>query len=129
MSKDSDNIYDKGMAVRRAVLGAEHVDRANANKTDFTAGFQRFITSYAWGEVWGDDTLDRKTRSLMTLVMLTVLGHHEEFKMHLRAALRNGVSVEEIRAALMQAAIYGGVPCANQAFALAQEILKQENLL
>lgn len=122
-------IYDKGDKNRREVLGDAHVDRANAKATAFTAPFQDFVTRTAWGEVWGDETLPRKTRSLLNLVMLTSLGQWEEFALHLRGALRNGVSMEEVRAALMQTAVYAGVPAANHAFKLAQEILEEEGVL
>lgn len=114
-----------GMGVRREVLGAEHVDRAEANKTDFTAGFQDFITRYAWGEIWTSTGLDRRTRSCMVLTALTALGHWEELAMHVRAALRNGLTPDEIREVFMQAAVYCGVPAANRAFAIAQPILAE----
>jgi len=122
-------IYDKGIKIRRAVLSDEHVDRANTKITPFTEQFQDFITRNAWGEIWGDETLPRKTRSLLTLAMLASLGHWEELGMHVRAALRNGVSMEEMRATFMQTAIYAGVPAANHAFGIAQEILKEEGVL
>lgn len=125
----TDDTFDKGMAIRREVLGDDHVNRADASKTEFTQGFQEFITNYAWGEIWGDDTLDRKTRSLLTLAMLASLGHWGEFEMHVRAALRNEVSVDQLRAALMQVGIYAGVPTANHAFALAQKVLKEEGAI
>ncbi|MCX4533016.1 3-oxoadipate enol-lactonase [Streptomyces sp. NBC_00841] len=111
-----------GMAVRRAVLGDAHVDRATARTTAFTARFQDFITRYAWGEIWTDDCLDRRTRSCITLTALVAHGHHDELAMHVRAALTNGLSREEIGAVLLQSAVYCGVPAANSAFAVAQRV-------
>jgi len=118
--------YDAGMAVRREVLGADHVDRAEADKTDLTADFQAFITRYAWGEVWTRPGLDRRTRSVITLTALIAHGHWEELEMHLRAALRNGLSGDEIAEVILQTAVYCGVPAANHAFAIAQGVLNQE---
>jgi 4-carboxymuconolactone decarboxylase len=118
--------YDAGMAVRREVLGADHVDRAEAGKTDLTADFQAFITSYAWGEVWTRPGLDRRTRSVVTLTALIAHGHWEELEMHLRAALRNGLTGDEIAEVILQTAVYCGVPAANHAFAIAQGVLNQE---
>jgi 4-carboxymuconolactone decarboxylase len=112
-----------GLRVRRAVLGDEHVDRAEARTTEFTADFQDLITRYAWGEIWTRPGLDRGTRSCITLAMLATLGHHDEFTMHLRAALRNGLTPAEIKEVLLQVAIYAGVPVANRAFAIAQDVL------
>jgi 3-oxoadipate enol-lactonase/4-carboxymuconolactone decarboxylase len=114
---------DDGMKVRREVLGDEHVDRAIAGTTDFTRDFQDLITRYAWGEIWSRPGLDRRTRSAITLTALTALGHHDELAMHVRAALRNGLTSDEIKEVLLQAAIYCGVPAANRAFAIAQEVL------
>jgi 4-carboxymuconolactone decarboxylase len=118
--------YDAGMAVRREVLGADHVDRAEAGKTDLTADFQAFITSYAWGEVWTRPGLDRRTRSVVTLTALIAHGHWEELEMHLRAALRNGLTGDEIAEVILQTAVYCGVPAANHAFAIAQGVLNEE---
>ena len=118
--------YDRGMVVRRQVLGDAHVDRAAARMDDFTEDFQRLITRYAWGEIWTRDGLDRRTRSCITLAMLATLGHHEELAMHVRAALRNGLSADEIKEVLLQVAIYAGVPAANAAFAVAQRTLGEE---
>lgn len=115
--------YDRGMQVRREVLGDEHVDAAAARTTDFTADFQDLITRYAWGEVWTRPGLDRKTRSCITLTALVAQGHLEELKMHVRAALRNGLTEEDIKEVLLQSAIYCGVPAANAAFAAAQSVL------
>jgi 4-carboxymuconolactone decarboxylase len=117
---------DEGMKTRREVLGDEHVDRAIAGKTAFTADFQDLITRYAWGEIWSRPGLDRRTRSAITLTALTALGHHHELAMHVRAALRNGLTPDEIKEVLLQAAIYCGVPAANRAFAIAQEVLADE---
>ncbi|MEW2623281.1 3-oxoadipate enol-lactonase [Streptomyces sp. NPDC048106] len=111
-----------GTAVRRAVLGDAHVDRADARTTPFTARFQDFITRYAWGEIWTDDCLDRRTRSCITLTALVARGHHDELALHVRAALTNGLSQEEIGAVLLQSAVYCGVPAANSAFAVAQRV-------
>lgn len=116
----------EGMRARREVLGDEHVDRALAGTTPFTADFQDLITRYAWGEIWTRPGLDRRMRSAITLTALTALGHHHELAMHVRAALRNGLTPEEIKEVLLQAAIYCGVPAANRAFAVAQEVLAEE---
>jgi 4-carboxymuconolactone decarboxylase len=118
--------YVDGMAVRRAVLGDDHVDRAVANTTEFTAAFQDLITRYAWGSVWTRPDLDRRTRSCITLAMLAALGHHDELAMHVPAALRNGVTEEEISEVLLQVAVYAGVPAANAAFTVARRVLDQE---
>lgn len=115
-----------GMSVRRAVLGDEHVDRAVAGTTSFTADFQDFITRYAWGDVWSRPGLERATRSRLTLALLAALGHHDEFAMHVRAALRNGVTADEIREVLLHTAVYAGVPAANRAFAIAGQVLAEE---
>lgn len=122
-----DPSYDGGMQVRREVLGDDHVDAAIARTTDFTADFQDFITRYAWGEIWTRPGLDRRTRSCITLTALVALGHLEELEMHVRAALRNGLTVEEIKEVLLQSAIYCGVPAANAAFAVAQRALADHN--
>lgn len=119
----SDSTYDQGMHVRREVLGDDHVDASIEGTTDFTTDFQDLITRYAWGEIWTRPGLDRKTRSCITLTALVALGHLEELKMHVRAALRNGLSEEEIKEVLLQSAIYCGVPAANSAFAVAQDVL------
>jgi 4-carboxymuconolactone decarboxylase len=116
---------DEGMRVRREVLGDEHVDAAEERKSDFTADFQDFITRYAWGEIWTRPGLDRRTRSAITLTALTALGHFEELRMHVRAALRNGLTQDEIKEVLLQSAVYCGVPAANRAFAVAQEVLEE----
>ena len=113
-----------GMAVRRAVLGDAHVDRAQAKRTELTSEFQDMITRYAWGEIWTRPGLPRHTRSLMTICMMVALNREEELKLHLRAASNNGVTRDEIKEALLQTAIYCGVPAANSAFALAQEVFR-----
>jgi 3-oxoadipate enol-lactonase/4-carboxymuconolactone decarboxylase len=115
--------YDDGMQVRRQVLGDDHVDRATEGATDLTADFQRLVTGYAWGGIWTRPGLDRRTRSLITITALVARGHHEELALHLRAALRNGVTVDEIKETLLQSAVYCGVPAANTAFRIAQEVL------
>jgi 3-oxoadipate enol-lactonase/4-carboxymuconolactone decarboxylase len=115
--------YTAGMAVRRQVLGDEHVDRAVANTTEFTADFQEFITRYAWGSIWTRPGLDRRSRSLITLTALIARGHHDELAMHLRAARRNGLSNDEIKELILQTAIYCGVPDANTAFRIAEWVL------
>jgi 4-carboxymuconolactone decarboxylase len=120
--KKRSDIFNEGMAVRRAVLGDAHVDRAQANRTAFTNEFQDLITRYAWGEIWTREGLPRHTRSLMTIYMMVALGREEELKLHLRAAANNGVTRDEIKEALLQTAIYCGVPAANSAFALAQQV-------
>lgn len=120
--------YQDGMAVRREVLGDEHVDRAGARATDFTRDFQELITTYAWGEIWTRPGLDRRSRSIVTLTALVARGHHEELVLHLRAALRNGLTVAELKEVLLQTAIYCGVPDANTAFRIAQQVLAEEGL-
>jgi 4-carboxymuconolactone decarboxylase len=116
---------DDGMRTRREVLGDEHVDSAIARTDAFTSDFQDLITRYAWGEIWSRPGLDRRTRSAITLTALTALGHHHELELHVRAALRNGLTPDEIKEVLLQAAIYCGVPAANRAFAIAQEVLAE----
>jgi 4-carboxymuconolactone decarboxylase len=118
--------YDEGMRVRREVLGDEHVDAAAARTTDFTRDFQDLLTRYAWGEIWTRPGLDRRTRSCMTLTALVALGRNEELAVHVRAALRNGLTPDEIKEVLLHSAIYCGVPAANSAFAIAQGVLAEE---
>jgi 4-carboxymuconolactone decarboxylase len=115
--------YERGIAVRRAVLGDAHVDAALAGRTELTHEFQDFLTRYAWGEVWDRPGLPRRTRSLLTVAMLAALNRPEELRMHLRAAGNNGVTLEEIKETLLQVAIYCGLPAANAAFHLAVEEL------
>jgi 4-carboxymuconolactone decarboxylase len=121
----TDEAYERGMKVRREVLGDEHVDAAVARTTAFTADFQELITRYAWGEIWSRPGLDRRMRSAITLTALVALGRDEELAMHVRAALRNGLGAEEIKEVLLQSAVYCGVPAANSAFAIAQRILDE----
>ncbi len=118
--------YDDGMTVRREVLGDAHVDRATAAATDLTREFQEFITEYAWGTIWMRPGLDRRSRSMITLTALIARGHHEELAMHLRAARRNGLTLDEIKEVIMQSAIYCGVPDANTAFRIAQQTFAEE---
>lgn len=125
----TDDSYKDGMAIRREVLGDDHVDRAIANTIDFTAGFQDFITRYAWGDVWAREGLSRYTRSCITLAVLTALGREGELELHVRAALRNGLSPEEIAEVLLHTAVYAGVPASNAAFSLARRVLEQEGAL
>ena len=115
--------YDDGMRVRHEVLGDDHVDRATEGATDLAADFQRLITEYAWGRVWTRPGLDRRTRFLITITALVARGHHAELALHLRVALRNGVSADEIKETLLQSAIYCGVADANTAFGIAQAVL------
>jgi 4-carboxymuconolactone decarboxylase len=118
--------YDQGMAVRREVLSDAHVDRATAATTALTADWQNFITRVAWGDVWSRPGLDRRSRSIAVLTALIALGHEEEFEMHLHAAVRNGLTVDEIREVILQSAIYCGVPAANTAFRIAARVFGEE---
>ena len=120
-----DPTHERGMQVRREVLGDEHVDAAIQRTTGFTADFQDLITRYAWGEIWTRPGLDRRTRSCITLTALVALGRLEELELHVRAALRNGLSEDEIKEVLLHAAIYCGVPAGNAAFAVAQRVLAE----
>jgi 4-carboxymuconolactone decarboxylase len=122
---DDEQRYASGMAIRRAVLGDQHVERAQANLNDFNTEFQNLITRYAWGEIWTRPGLPRHTRSLMTICMMVALNREEELKLHLRAARNNGVTVDQIKEALLQSAIYCGVPAANSAFAVAQQVFSE----
>ena len=115
--------YDEGMRVRREVLGDEHVDRAEGDKTAVTEDFQTLITRYAWGSVWTRPGLDRRTRSVATLTALLALRHWEEFAMHVRAARTNGLTPDEIGEVILQSAVYCGVPVANHGFAVARQVL------
>lgn len=112
-----------GMRMRRAVLGDEHVDRAAANTTEFTAPFQDFVTRYAWGELWNRPGLSRPERSMITIAMLAALGRDEELALHVRAALRNGLGADEISEVLLHVAVYAGVPAGNRGFAIAAAII------
>lgn len=117
--------HEAGMKVRRAVLGDAHVDRTVRNRNDFNEDYQDFITRYAWGEVWTRPGLPRHTRSLLTLALMVALNRGDEFKMHVRAAFNNGVTRDEIKEVLLHSAIYAGVPAANTAFHLAQEVFAE----
>jgi 4-carboxymuconolactone decarboxylase len=117
--------HDDAMRTRREVLGDEHVDRAIESTTEFTAEFQDLITRYAWGEIWTRPGLDRRTRRLLTITALIALGRDHELEMHMRAALRDDVSSDELKEVLLQSAIYCGVPAANSAFAIAQRLLAE----
>lgn len=123
---NTDAAHARGMKVRREVLGDEHVDRAIERTTPFTEDFQDLITRYAWGEIWARSGLDLRTRSCITLTALVALGREHELEMHVRAALRNGLTPEEICEVLLQCAIYCGVPAANGAFTIAQRVLESD---
>ncbi len=122
---DDDRRREQGMKVRREVLGDAHVDRAEARRNDFNGDFQDFITRYAWGEVWSRPGLPRHTRSLVTLALMVALNRGDEFRMHVRAALNNGVTRDEIRELLLHTALYAGLPAANTAYHLAEEVFRQ----
>ncbi|MEM8861957.1 MAG: 4-carboxymuconolactone decarboxylase [Chloroflexota bacterium] len=117
------NKFDTGMVIRRSVLGDAHVDRASKNITSFDADFQRFITEFAWGTVWAGETLDVKTRHLITMAILAALGKEHEFAMHVKATEQTGVTADELKEALHHVAIYAGVPSANTAIGIAKKIL------
>lgn len=121
----SDEQFERGMAIRRAVLGNAHVDRAEANKTDFDADFQRMIVEFAWGTVWAGDEIDRTTRHLITIALLAALGKEHELAMHLRATQNTGVTPTQLKAALHQVAVYAGIPAANTAFGIAKKVLAE----
>jgi 4-carboxymuconolactone decarboxylase len=122
----TDPLHERGMRTRREVLGDDHVDRAIAGTTEFTADFQDLITRYAWGEIWSRPGLDRRTRSLLTIVALVATGREHELAMHVRAALGNGVTPDELEETLLMCAVYCGVPSANGAFAIAQSVLDED---
>ena len=117
--------FDKGLGIRRAVLGSEYVDQSIAAADDFTRPLQEIVTQYCWGEVWGRPNLERKTRSLLNLAMLSALNRPHEIKLHVRGALNNGVSKDEIREVFLQVAIYCGVPAAMDSFRIAKEVFKE----
>ena len=123
---DWDDPYDAGMRVRRDVLGDEHVDAASAASGPLTRDFQELVTRYAWGSVWTRPGLDRRSRSIVTLTALVAGRHWDELEFHLRAALRNGLSAEEITEVLLQTAVYCGVPAANTAFGIARRVLGEQ---
>lgn len=128
----SESKFEQGMQIRREVLGNDHVDRAEANKTPFDAEFQQFITETAWGAVWSRPGLERKTRHLLTLAILATLGQENELAMHIRATQNTGVTPAEVKEVLLQVAVYAGIPAANSAFAVAKKVYaeltdKEEN--
>lgn len=130
MAEDADrqgsDAFPEGMRVRREVLGDDHVDRSVAAQTTFNADFQDLITRYAWGEIWTRPGLDRRMRSVITLTALVAGGHLDELAFHVRAALRNGLTVDEVKEVLLQTAIYCGVPAANSAFSVANRVLVED---
>lgn len=121
----SDDSFDKGMSVRKAVLGAEYVARAEANKTEFDADWQRYVTEHAWGAVWTRPGLEKRIRSMVTIAMLASLGKLEELGAHIRATRNTGVTQEEVKEVLLQVAVYAGAPAANSAFAIAKRVYKE----
>lgn len=121
----SDELYERGLKVRREVLGAEYVDASIKNADDFTRPFQELVTKYCWGEIWNRPTLDRKTRSIINLAMITALNRSHEVKLHVRGAIHNGLTKDEIREVLLQTAIYCGVPAAMDSFRVAREVFKE----
>ncbi|HEY7318510.1 MAG TPA: 4-carboxymuconolactone decarboxylase [Candidatus Binatia bacterium] len=121
----SNDRFDQGMAMRKSVLGAEHVSRAEANKTDFDADFQRIITESAWGTIWTRPGIDKKTRHLLTLAIIAALGKHDELAMHIRATRNTGVTQEEVREVFLQVLVYAGAPAANAAFGIAKRVYKE----
>jgi len=121
----SDDLFDKGMAARKSVLGAEYVERAEANKTEFDADWQHYVTEHAWGAVWTRPGLEMRTRSMLTIAMLAALGRQEELGAHIRATRNTGVTRDEVKEVLLQVAVYAGAPAANAAFAIAKRIYKE----
>jgi 4-carboxymuconolactone decarboxylase len=117
--------YEEGLAVRKEVLGTEHVERSLAGVSEFSRPIQELVTEYCWGEIWTDDALSRKTRSLVNLAMLTALNRNHELGVHVRGAINNGVTPEEIQAVLLQTAIYVGVPASLDSFRTAEKVLKE----
>jgi 4-carboxymuconolactone decarboxylase len=122
----TDDLYDKGLAIRREVLGDEYVDSSLANADEFMTALQRITTEWAWGYIWSRPGLDRRSRSLMNLAMLTALGKPHELQLHVKGALANGVTVDEIKEALLHAAVYCGLPAALEAFRATHEVLVRE---
>ena len=118
----NDELYEKGLEIRKSVIGADHVKKSLASADDFNMPMQRLVTEYCWGAVWGREELPKKTRSMLNIAMLAVLNRPNEFKLHVRGAIRNGVSKDEIREILLQVAIYAGVPAANSAIAVAKNV-------
>lgn len=121
----AEDLFEKGMAVRKAVLGAEYVARAEANKTDFDVDFQRYVTEHAWGAIWARPGLEKRIRSMLTIAMLAALGRVEELGAHIRATRNTGVSRDEVKEILLQVALYAGAPAANTAFAVAKKIYQE----
>lgn len=121
----SDQKFEQGTEIRREVLGNAHVDRAEANKTDFDADFQRFITETAWGSVWSRPGLARKTRHLLTIGLLAALGKEQELAMHIRATANTGVTPDEVKEVFLQVAAYAGIPAANTAFSIAKKVFAE----
>lgn len=124
MDDDQSPLFQKGLATRKAVLGAAHVERSLANATEFNRPIQALVTEYAWGAVWGRDDLPLKTRSIINIAMLTALNRPHELKVHVQGALRNGVTIEEIRGVLLQTAVYCGMPAALDAFRVASDAIE-----
>ena len=118
-------MYEKGLAIRRAVLGADYVDKAIASADDFNRPLQELVTQYCWGEIWGRPGLDRKTRSIINLAMISALNRPHEVKMHVKGALNNGLSKEEIKEVFLQVAIYCGVPAGVDSFRIAREVFAE----
>ena len=122
---ENEELYSRGIKMRRKVLGDPHVDKAEANKTDFDADFQEYITKNAWGSVWSRPGLSTRERSLITIALMTALGHEEELALHLRATRNTGATENDIKEVLLHTAVYAGVPAANAAFRIAKEIVKE----
>ena len=122
----SDEKFETGMKIRRSVLGDAHVDRAEANKTDFDADFQRFITEFAWGTAWAGGTIDQQTRHMITIAIIAALGKEHELALHIRATRNTGLTPEQLKEIFHQVAIYAGVPAANRAFGIAKQVLGEE---
>jgi 4-carboxymuconolactone decarboxylase len=121
----ADDLFDKGMTVRKSVLGAEYVARAEANKTEFDADWQRYVAEHAWAAVWARPGLAKNIRSMLTIAMLASLGKHEELALHIRASRNTGVTQEDVKEVLLQVAVYAGAPAANSAFAIAKRVYKE----
>lgn len=121
-----DDLFNKGMQTRRSVLGDAHVDKAEANKTDFDADFQEYITKNAWGDVWSRPGLTKRERSLIVIALMAALGHDEELAMHIRATKNTGATKEDVKEVLLQTAVYAGVPAANSAFKIAKQVYAEQ---
>lgn len=119
--------FEQGLAVRKAVLGEDYVERSLAQADDFNKQFQEIVTEYCWGACWADETLDRKQRSLLNLGMIAALGRMQEWELHFRGALRNGLSREELKAVLLQIAVYCGIPAGIECFRIARKVLAEED--